>query len=278
MLVFGAMFPVLCYLTPPNMPSLCAYIINLDRAPERWSHMEQAFGTTKIPFCRVAAVDGQKLTLPSTDFEERRFRLFHGRKTNIYEVACFYSHIKAMKLFLESDYEHAMICEDDIFFEKGLDEVLDEAFQYSSCWNVLRLTGLQPGKALRVKRLPNNGFLCLQMGRLKGCGATIIDRIAARAFVNGLLPMWLPWDHAIDREWVFGLKCLSLEPFPISQIDEKFQSSIQQDSQPRLARIQRWMTTYPYQALNELSRWIFRFSYFLYLKSFFRLKARARTI
>ena len=249
------------------MNSLHAYVINLDRAPERWVHMEKSFAKTKIALHRVPAIDGKNLSLPSEDFDARRFRLFHGRVINIYELACYLSHLKALEAFLASGEEHALICEDDIFLKEELDAVVVAALRDSSSWNILRLTGLSKGKALSLKKLTPDYSLCLQLGRLKGAGAYLVDRKAAALFVQKLLPMWLPWDHAMDREWVFGLKALSVAPFPISQTDEKFQSAIQENSQPRLSKLQRWLTTYPYQGFNELSRWLFRLSAFIWRKA-----------
>ncbi len=247
------------------MKSWSSYIINLDRAPERWEHMEKAFTEAGLPHLRVPAIDGNQLAFPCADFDEKKFRRFHGRDINIYEVACYLSHLKAINLFLESDDEFAMICEDDLFLKQGCKEVVETALASSSLWNILRLTGLREGKACQVQQLTAHYFLTLHLSRLKGAGAYLIDRKAASVLVKELIPMWLPWDHAIDREWIFGLRALAVAPFPISQTDEKFESAIQKMSQPKLPSHQRCLTTYPYQVLNEFSRWMARGFYFLKL-------------
>lgn len=243
-----------------------AYIINLDRAPERWEHMSKAFTQAGISIVRVPAIDGNQLMLPHPDFHEKKFRRLHGRGINIFEVACYFSHLKAMKAFLESSDEFAMICEDDLFLKKECNEVVEAALANASHWNILRLTGLSEGQPLQVKQLSSDYFLTVHVGRLKGAGAYLIDRKAASILVRKLLPMWLPWDHAIDREWNFGLKALSVAPFPLSQSDEKFESAIQKASQPKHSTFQRCLTTYPYQAVNEITRWIARGACFLRLK------------
>ena len=46
--------------------------------------------------------------------------------------------------------------------------------------------------------------------------------LAARALVAGLLPMRLPFDHAFDREWFFGLRAATVLPSPCSQIESDF--------------------------------------------------------
>jgi glycosyl transferase family 25 len=96
------------------------------------------------------------------------------------------------------------------------------------------------------------------VGRIKGTGAYVVSRTAAKQFVDHLLPIKLPYDHALDREWFWGLNAVCALPFPISQTDRLFRSSIQKHSQPKLSRARRFATTYPYQAFNEVSRYIFR--------------------
>ena len=101
--------------------------------------------------------------------------------------------------------------------------------------------------------------LCISVGRMKGAGAYVVDRAAARAFFQNLRPMWLPFDHAFDREWCYGLRAACVIPFPSSQTEQRFRSSIQSGTRGKLAAGSRWLTTYPFQAYNEVGRWIFRF-------------------
>jgi glycosyl transferase family 25 len=235
-----------------------AYVINLDRAPERWAHMQDAFGGLPFRLVRVPAVEGNAMTLPIPEFDERKFRRFHGRGTNVYEIACYLSHIKAMRAFLDSGESHAIICEDDLYPKPGLSPVVEALMNISAHWNMVRLAGLKLGKPLRITDLGGGYSLTLPFHRFKGTGASIIDRKAAEALVRGLLPMWLPYDHALDREWVHGIRALSVAPFPISQTEEIFSSGIQGNARQRLPGSVRWRWTYPYQIRNELSRWFFR--------------------
>ena len=243
-----------------------AYVINLDSAPDRWEHMLHAFEGTSFSLVRIPAVSGKELKLPIPEFDEEKFRRRHGRLTNIFEVACYLSHIKALKAFLDSGESHAMICEDDLYPKKDGLQAINRLMETARCWNIARLTGLSPGKPLKITSLGHGYFLNVQIGRLKGCGAYIVDRRAAGAFLKMLLPMWLPYDHAFDREWVFGLRATSISPFPISQTEEVFASGIQGNSERKLPSKERWRSTYPYQIVNEISRWLSRGFLWLSLK------------
>src|SRR5687767_1631947 len=122
-----------------------AYILNLDGAEDRWLSVEEEFAKTAFTLRRVPAVDGKHLQLPHPDYAERRFRWLHGRTTNVREVGCYLSHVKALRAFLESGKPHALIAEDDISLEPAFESVIREALTHAADWNILRLTGLSDG-------------------------------------------------------------------------------------------------------------------------------------
>ncbi len=235
-----------------------AFIINLDAAADRWQAIAERFEKTRISVVRVPAVNGNALQLPTPEFHEKRFQLWHGRAINPREIGCYLSHVAAMRAFLETDDEHGLICEDDIVPGPDFQTAIESALEHARHWNVLRVSGLGTGTPLTVRSLGSTFRLCVSLGRVKGAGAYVVDRAAGRALVNGLLPMWLPFDHAIDREWRFGLKAAYVLPFPCSQTDAGFRSSIQTGNTGKEKSKTRWMTTYPYQAGNEMARWIHR--------------------
>lgn len=243
-----------------------AYIINLEAAKDRWAALSRAFEKIDFPVFRVQAVDGTKLQLPIAEYAESRYLWFHGRPTNVREVGCYLSHVAACRVFLETQDEYGLICEDDLVLGPDFLTVLEAALRYRDSWNILRMTGLSAGGAIPVKELGAGYSLCVNFWRLKGAGAYVVDRLAARAFVAHFVPMWLPYDHAFDREWFFALKAVSVQPFPISQTESGFRSSIQCSSRRPLPSYRRWFTTHPYQAFNEVTRWLFRTTSFLALK------------
>ena len=250
------------------------YIISLDAASDRWSFIETVFAKTQMNLCRVPAIDGNTLRLPHRVYSESRYRWFHGRKTNTLEIGCYLSHVKALETFLSTDDEFAIIGEDDIVINQDLDVVLAKALRYSRFWNVLRLSGLSQGMPIKVRKLIGEYYLSVNLGRLKGAGAYVVDRTAARVLVRRLWPMWLPYDHAIDREWCHGLRSACIVPFPISQSEKRFPSIIQRNSKPKLSSGRRWCFTYPYQICNEFTRWVFRLSHYISLQALLRLRRR----
>lgn len=240
-----------------------AFILNLDTATDRWEAITERFSRTRIGVVRVPAVNGAAIGLPIPEFHERNFRLRHGRATNLREIGCYLSHLAAMRAFLETGAPHGLICEDDIVPGAGFDEAIEGAVRHARHWNVLRVTGLGTGNPLTIRVLPGGFRLCISLGRVKGAGAYVLDRAAAAAFVERLLPMWLPFDHAVDREWHFGLRAAYILPYPCSQTEAGFRSSIQTGETGKARSRRRWLTTYPYQAGNEITRWLFRSASYL---------------
>ena len=243
-----------------------AYVINLDNATKRWLNVETIFSETQIAFSRVPAIEGKTLSLQPAEYSEKWYRFLHGRETNPPEVGCYLSHLNALHRFLATDAELALICEDDLKFEADLTTLLTRVLSLRRFWNILRLSGLSHARPVRVRNVHEQYSLCVNFGRIKGSGAYVIDRKAARVFTRRLLPMKLPYDHAIDREWFYGLTAASISPFPVIQRQKKFGSAIQTYAQPKLSSVRRWFTTYPYQAFNEATRWICRGALYLRTK------------
>jgi len=245
-----------------------AFIINLDRATDRWSFVQKSFAASRLDLYRVPAIDAKLLTFPHRDYSEHLYRWFHGRTPNPRELACYLSHLKAIETFFATNESHAVIAEDDIVLRPDLDSALEGALRYSRSWNILRLTGLSSGHPVKVVTLYGHYSLCINLARLKGAGAYVVDRLAAAKMLAHLLPMRLPYDHAIDREWLWGLRAATIQPFPVSQTESDLLSSVQPGTYPKLSRTRRWLATYPYQSLNELSRWHVRGLYSLRLRLF----------
>ena len=243
-----------------------AFIINLDSATDRWAFIQASFAGSQVVLCRVPAVDVKTLALPHAQYSEKLYRWFHGRTPNVRELACYLSHLKALEAFRATDEEYALIGEDDLVLRPDFDAAIEAAMRYARSWNILRVTGLSRGHPMKLARLCGSYFLSINLGRLKGAGAYVIDRVAATALLNRLLPMRLPYDHAFDREWFFGLRAAYIIPFPASQTESPFLSSVQPGIYLRLSRTTRILATYPYQACNEIMRWFFRGTAYLCFK------------
>ncbi|MBX8814037.1 glycosyltransferase family 25 protein [Pseudochrobactrum algeriensis] len=93
-----------------------AYLINLDRCPERLVRMQEQFAKASVPFERVAAVDGKNLS----DQELASIIRIPSWKEPLTrtEIGCFLSHRKCLELIAQGEDRFAAIFEDDVTLSK----------------------------------------------------------------------------------------------------------------------------------------------------------------
>jgi GR25 family glycosyltransferase involved in LPS biosynthesis len=120
---------------------MAVYWINMDRSKERRENMlnvlkDSAFdGMTKH---RIEAFDG---TNPTTE-KKMRTMIDMTDKATVKEYACLLSHLKTILLFSKSNYEYALILEDDAsieykpFWKKTFMECIKKA---PSDWEIVQL-------------------------------------------------------------------------------------------------------------------------------------------
>jgi len=247
-----------------------AYLINLDRAKDRLETSRQTLQQAGIEMVRIKAVDGALLQRPYKNYSQTLYRLFHGKKTIPSELGCYFSHLKAMQKFLETDDEYALILEDDIGAGTGSREIIEAAIQFGGFWDILRLSGLRNGHPWKVVELKSGYHLCVNMARQTGAGAYVVNRRAAKKMLKTMKTMKVPYDHAFDREWFYGLKALCVNPFPFDQRAFEHASQIDASkiySSPKYPAWQRYWSVFPYRFVNEVSRFIFRLMQYLITKS-----------
>ena len=84
------------------------YCLNLDEQPDRWAYMESQFKYWEITdYQRVSAYDGRDDDLSD---------IIQGRYPDMMsggEIGCITSHLKAIKMFLDTDAPYAIMMEDD---------------------------------------------------------------------------------------------------------------------------------------------------------------------
>lgn len=103
-----------------------AYLINLDRRPDRLEHMSRQLGQLGIPFERIVAVDGSD---PAVALQAKGCVPGVGGKImsqNAY--ACFQSHRQAWLRVSESDHPYGIVMEDDLVLSPGITEFMNDTW------------------------------------------------------------------------------------------------------------------------------------------------------
>lgn len=249
-------------MTGPSNPSRLtfqAYVINLDRATERWCKVRDNLESVGIPYTRVTAVLGDELPDKPSGYSVVGYRVLTGKEINKREVGCYFSHIEAMRLFLESDQDYALIMEDDAGLTEGLPGLLLAAVNKNAGWDMLRLCSSKKGGFLCFEDLNAEHCLAYNLRPLKNTAAYLINRHAARCCVERLLPMKQPYDVALDREWAYGFRTACVNPFPV-HLDEEAPGQI---PKARRIRLYRSTTFHVYHLSTHLQRLLVRSFYYL---------------
>jgi glycosyl transferase family 25 len=236
------------------MLGLC---LNLDHASDRWEYTRRNFAKVNVHLQRVSAVLGKNLPFPIPEHDAIAYGRWHGKKTIPGEVGCYLSHIKAMDIFLDSQESHALICEDDVKPVEQFHDILASALGFQEHWDILRLSGFHDAKPRPISALKHGYSLAVNLKFLAGTGAYVINRYAATVLREKLLPMFLPYDHALDREWSWGLKSLCIDPLPIDQGEHDFRTQIQTRNS-KVAWYQRYWTVLPFRLKNHWTRYVSR--------------------
>ena len=176
---------------------LNCYVINLDRSVDRMERFKESFESFPIPFIRIPAVDGKNLSFPVEIYDAFTFFVQMGRDALPGEIGCYLSHLTALEMFLESDKEFAMICEDDAKPIPECYEVIEQAISHSTSWNLLRLYGGRSRTTFPYQKLLHSHHLSTSITSMSGAVAYIVNRVTAEIFARQLRHMTAAYDDAI---------------------------------------------------------------------------------
>lgn len=202
-----------------------AYIINLDRAKERWDFIKPQVDKLQIPYERVVAVDGKRLSKKFIKeiVDEVSYAKFFRMLPEAGTVGCSLSHEKAWRKFLESDSEFALIIEDDVKFDpEKLREAIEFAVQNRGLWDILSFESNHYGYPQKIAKFTSqksgeDAFLVFYMTNVKHAGAYLIARETAKILLERFYPIKMPLDHYYTRSWEFGLRFCGFEPRIVEQ-------------------------------------------------------------
>lgn len=202
------------------------YLINLDRSSDRLLSAKRHFNEVGLPFERIAAVDARKEDMSSYSIDRKVFERTHGRATiRPGEIGCYFSHLKAIRVFLASDKEFGVILEDDVLPQERLSEVLQELFAVSNEWDIVSLFHFHRGGPIVVRR-SKQFALAVHVAHISSAAAYLLNRNAAERLIKHLEIMRACIDHSLYESWQHGLKLRSVMPMPIQLAEQAHESTI----------------------------------------------------
>jgi GR25 family glycosyltransferase involved in LPS biosynthesis len=198
---------------------------------------------------RVPAIDGTTLQPPYPNFSPWGYFLCHGHKVNPNKIACYNSHLKAFRTFLESGEEYGIICEDDVMGTPELTNVLKNVLRYSDCWDLVRLTGFRQKPFIPFADLGGGYRLISDLRCSTSAGCYLLNRKSAQILCRIYVPMRMNNDLTLFYGIPNGIREAAINPFPIKLNELSITSQIA----PHTDNLFRYPFWHPYWLLKSLT-------------------------
>ncbi len=193
--------------------NVAIYYINLDRSEERHSHMQNVLKDFAYDVHRISAVDGKKLSYEEVPEYMYEYREKYYDHLTLTEIACTLSHKKAMEEFLQSDYDYAMILEDDILPTPELHTFLAHMEDLKG-WDVIKLENRKYRKKdlnYLVKEIEGISVYVPKTVTL-GALAIMYTKDGAKKVLNMNEKIYYEFDTQFNMSKKYDVKYLSVSP------------------------------------------------------------------
>ena len=180
------------------------FLINLDRSSDRLERFSKRATELSITCTRISAVDAEKLS-ESEMSSSGRGGYFRGLVRG--EIACYKSHIKALRTFLESEVEYGVILEDDAVLSQDFNELIAAligSHRHSSHWDLVKLDGVKSGRISRGHI--GKGHYLVEFKSVPGLATGVVwTKKAAERFLtlHEYGPVKRPFDVDLRSPWQF---------------------------------------------------------------------------
>lgn len=196
------------------------FVINLNRAQERWKNIQLQLRALDIDVQRVVAIDAKTDDLPLDRIAPlgHSTKYFFPRELSKGEIGCYLSHILCWKALLESDEKWAVILEDDALLSPRAKNFLMSPKWIPSNIHILQLHTYE--KQWRCRTIPK--YISLPDGSTIhnviepsfGTCCYLIDRWAAKEAMELSSLIASPID-----EFLFNFKSPFVQQFPAMRIN-----------------------------------------------------------
>ena len=173
-----------------------ALVINLDRAPERLAHTTREFAAAGVPFERVAATDGQKLT--PDELARWRQGTPHFGEMRAAELSCYLSHRRCWEVAAASA-EPIVVFEDDQHLGRKVAPVLASSDWVPADTDIVKLEAnprlLTLDRAVAATIAGRS--VCRNRALNTGGGAYVLTPKGARLLLANLTAIADPFDQLL---------------------------------------------------------------------------------
>lgn len=237
------------------------FIINLDRARDRWASLQQSAQGLNVDLRRIAAVDGKTLTQNDRRFFDAvAFNRRNGRDALPGELGCYLSHLSALKAVADGQAPFGVIAEDDITLSADALDRLHALLSSTIDADIIKLMDHRKRAFVARIETPAGDAVgrCLA-GPNGSAAAYLVCRPAAKAMIASMATMSLPFDVELERAWARGQNLLSLRDNLFAFSEHRSQSAIANRQEYRAVK-HAWYRRIPTALFRTVEVWR-RFAY-----------------
>jgi len=202
-----------------------SYVINLRDNTGRLARVSAILNDQNIPFQRIEAVNGWKMTA------EEIIRVYDARRNARdgfqplipAEIGCYLSHIEAWRQIAQGDAPGGFIFEDDFAATPDLAAVMQAvSLDKSGEWDMVKLFTLDPSVPLAGERDLRVGTRIGIPYRVPTClMAYGVTKAAAQQLLANAVPFFRPVDEDQKFVWETGLRVALTLPPPVILGDQE---------------------------------------------------------
>ncbi|OUS08848.1 hypothetical protein A9Q96_00440 [Rhodobacterales bacterium 52_120_T64] len=189
------------------------WLINLPKDTERRVSMETQLTDLGLSYRVFEAVDGKARHAELLDAaDENAYQRNMGSTLLPGKLGVFASHLEVWKDFTESDYEFALILEDDVVFHDDFLEALQTALSAEDHWDLIRFNSIRakiPVSQGTLGKYRLNAYI----GPFTGNATYLIKKGVAARLLPKLGPQTRALDHELNRFFIHDYRQRGLEPF-----------------------------------------------------------------
>ena len=195
------------------MKKIPVYIINLDRSPDRLAYIRRQFSKIQLPFFRISATDGAKLS-PNKLLKfrhESKLSLTHYSLLSDGEIGCSLSQKEAWKRISEEECRAAVVLEDDVKISDDFVSVIHTLYEHMDENIIIDLKGKKGFIELKRCHFPNNISLVHYSTPPLGTQGAIIGKNAAINLCEKVTGFKAPIDNLMQQTYKHGIEIWSLD-------------------------------------------------------------------
>jgi glycosyl transferase family 25 len=191
------------------------FIVNLERDIEKKENMDFLCKNYSMVTIPIVATDGLSLDykLIKNIYSSYLAQAVFGRELSLPEIGCALSHIEIYKRMIHDNIEHALILEDDVYFDQDLINIQKLIHKFPLNWDLILLGHHSAHSRIKEslvslwyhKRLNNNYKLVRFAEKTYGTYGYIISKSGATKLLKELSMIVKPIDHYTGSDKLINL-------------------------------------------------------------------------